>query len=255
MRVSCLSLLLAAAVAPAAVHAEVLFSTLAGKSFTGGRTFTVSWKDDGNEPKLVVNNAFTLDLCTGSNSDIYPLTTLVAGQTFLGAQGTASVNVLPGIAGNGASYFLRMTWTAAEGTVVNYSQRFAMTGMVGVFTPPQIQANAVGDTTPPKAEHPVRPLVLDPEGGQYAVPYNQQSGDVRYAPMQPRPGSVITANKMKRLNPTSAYTVFTTKGPAPGVTTTVTQPMTYALTTVVNEAEPAPMPDDDMARFLNRWKD
>ncbi|KAJ6261808.1 hypothetical protein Dda_2607 [Drechslerella dactyloides] len=156
MRVRCLPLLLTAAVALVTVNAEVLFDALMGKTFTGGRTFSIAWKDDGNEPKVVITKGFTLDLCTGSNSDIYPLITLVAGETFLRAQGTVSAKVPPGVGGNGASYFLRMTWAAAEGTVVSYSQRFAMAGMTGVFGPRQIQANAVGDTAPPQAEHPVQ---------------------------------------------------------------------------------------------------
>lgn len=66
---------------------------------------------------------------------------------------------------------------------------------------------------------------------------------------------MITAKNTRPLYPTSAYTIYTTKGGAPSGATTITAPRTYGLTTVVNDASPAPMPDDDMERFLNRWKD
>ncbi|KAF3901364.1 hypothetical protein ABW21_db0206163 [Orbilia brochopaga] len=235
---------------------EVVFTTpVSGSSFPATKQFSVTWKDDGKDPKIAVSSVFTLDLCTGSNANILALNTLVAGQTFSTARGTVPVSVAPTLAGPGAFYFLRMTWANADGTVVNYSDRFEMTGMTGVFNPAQLAANAAGDTDRPPAQHPVQAAVADPAGGQFDVPYAQQTGPIRYAPMQPRPGSKITAKNMKRLNPTSAYTIFTTKGPQPLQTTTVTQPLTYQLTTVVNEAAPAPMPDEDMARFLNRWKD
>ncbi|KAJ6263160.1 hypothetical protein Dda_1721 [Drechslerella dactyloides] len=248
---------------------EVVFTApVSGKAFPANKAFSVTWSDDGNDPKILTSSAFTLDLCTGSNANILPLTTLVAGQTFSTAAGTVPVTVISTLAGPGAFYFLRITWTTADGTVVNYSDRFSVTGMVGTWSPAQLAANGAGDTDRPPAVHPAAAAAKapDPAAGQYGIPYNQQTGAIKYAPMQPRlvltaivgvlrPGSKITAKNMKRLNPTSAYTIFTTKGPQPLATTTITQPITYQQTTVVNEAAPAPMPDDDMAKFLNRWKD
>ncbi|KAK6341342.1 hypothetical protein TWF696_008420 [Orbilia brochopaga] len=242
--------------ASSSARGEVVFTTpVSGNSFPANKAFSVTWKDDGKDPKIAVSSVFTLDLCTGSNANVLALTTLVAGQTFATARGTVPVTVQSTLAGPGRFYFLRLTWSTADGTVTNFSDRFEMTGMVGTFSPAQLAANSAGDTDRPPAIHPVQEAVADPAGGQFDIPYNQQTGPIKYAPMQPRPGSKITAKNMKRLNPTSAYTIFTTKAPPALQTTTVTQPLTYALTTVVNEAAPAAMPDDDMARFLNRWKD
>ncbi|KAF3933522.1 hypothetical protein ABW20_dc0105693 [Dactylellina cionopaga] len=259
------SLLFLTALLPSAALGEVVFSSpVSGKSFTGGTEFTVTWTDDGNDPKTTPAGTLTLDVCVGSNAEIFPLVTLgTPGMTFLLASagladdaGAAKVTIPATIAGNGPYFFLRMTWTTTTGTVVNYSDRFTMSGMLGVFSPAMQAANAVGDTDRPEAIHPVQAEAApDPNGGDFAIPYGEQTGTIKYAPMQPRPGSKITAKGTKRLYPTSSYTVFTAKGGPPNVRTTVTQPITYQLTTVENEASPAPMPDEAMARYLNRWKD
>ncbi|EPS38348.1 hypothetical protein H072_8054 [Dactylellina haptotyla CBS 200.50] len=249
---------LLAALLPCNVLGEIVFTNpVAGKSFAGSSAVKVTWKDDGNDPVTTQAGLFTLDLCVGSNAEIYPLVTLgTPGLTFAAAANTQTVTIPATIGGIGPYYFLRMTWTTTTGTVINYSDRFTMSGMTGVFTAAMTAANAIGDTDRPEAVHPVEAQAApDPNGGQYAVPYNEQTGPVKYAPMQPRPGTQITAKNTKRLHPTSAYTVFTAKGGPPKVQTTMTQPITYQLTTVINEAPAAPMPDDAMQRFLNRWKD
>ncbi|KAF3915306.1 hypothetical protein AA313_de0203123 [Arthrobotrys entomopaga] len=251
------SLLFLATLLPSAVRSEIVFSNpVAGKSFTGGTAIAVAWADNGIAPASTSTNTFTLDLCTGSNAEVIALTTLVAGDTFGVAAGSLSVVIPATIGANGNVYFLRMTWTTTTGTVINWSDRFGLTGMTGVFTPAMTAANAVGDVDRPPAVHPSQPAAVpNPQDSDFLVPYAEQTGPTKYAPMQPRPGSVITARNMKPLNPTSAYTIFTTKGGPPNVQTTITQPATYQLTTVINEASPAPMPDDPMQRFLNRWKD
>ncbi|KAK6348192.1 hypothetical protein TWF718_006002 [Orbilia javanica] len=263
MKAFAASFFLLTAVLPSIILGEIVFtSPVAGNSFkyTAGETgvaITVRWKDDEEDPVVPATGFFTLDLCTGSNDQIFPLTTLgTAGMAFSTANGVLAVTIPPGIAGDGPYYFLRITWTTTDGTVINWSDRFELDGMLGVFSPAMIAANQAAGSDKPDAVHPPKAVPIpDPNGDQYAVPYGEQTGDIRYAPMQPRPGSTITAKNMKRLNPTSAYTVFTTKGGPPKVATTVTEARTYAQTTVVNEAAPAPMPDEAMQRFLNRWKD
>jgi len=241
---------------PFLAFGEVLFTNpVAGKSFVGGAEITVQWKDDGSSPVILETSSFTITVCCGSNAQIIPLATVgTPGNTFSAAAGAQIITIPPGLAGDGPYYFLSMTWTTTLGTVINYSDRFTMTGMVGDFTPGQQEANAAGDTDKPAAVVPQAP---PPPAGDsnFAIPYNEQTGSIKYAPMQQRPGTVITAKNAKPQYPTSAYSIYTTKAGPPGVTTTITQPITYPLTTVVNDASPAPMPDDDMARFLNRWKD
>ncbi|KAK6358252.1 hypothetical protein TWF730_007602 [Orbilia blumenaviensis] len=257
------SFVLLTAVLPSIILGEVVFtSPVAGNSFkyvagNVGVAVTVRWTDNDEDPVVPPAGLFTLDLCTGSNDQIFPLITLgTPGMAFSTANGLLAVTIPPGVAGDGPYYFLRMIWTTTDGSVTNWSDRFELEGMLGVFTPAMITANQAAGSDKPDAVHPQKAApVPDPNGGDFAVPYGEQTGNIRYAPMQPRPGSTITAKNMKRLNPTSAYTVFTTKGGPPKVATTVTEARTYAQTTVVNEAAPAPMPDEAMARFLNRWKD
>ncbi|MCJ1420290.1 hypothetical protein MMC32_006647 [Xylographa parallela] len=92
--------------------------------------------------------------------------------------------------------------------------------------------------------------------GQFGVSYQfQTTGLTKYAPMQLRPGSTITATNTAPLFPASAFTVAPTYLPTPSIVTTVTQSATFTVTSIVNPASPAPMPSDDMQKFLARWKD
>ncbi|PUU80589.1 hypothetical protein B9Z19DRAFT_1079022 [Tuber borchii] len=88
-----------------------------------------------------------------------------------------------------------------------------------------------------------------------AIPYTLQTGPTRYAPMQTQPGQSITATETRRQYPTSAYTIFTTRGPAPNIQTTVTQGWDYTLSSKINTAAPQPMPEENMQKFLQRWRD
>jgi len=79
------------------------------------------------------------------------------------------------------------------------------------------------------------PAVVDPVmSASMAIPYTLQAGPTRYAPMQTQPGKSITATETRRQYPTSAYTIFTTKGPAPNIQTTVTQGWDYTLSSKIN---------------------
>ncbi len=59
---------------------------------------------------------------------------------------------------------------------------------------------------------------------QYAVPYNSQTGLIRYASMQPSPPTKITATNTAPLYPTSSVPIPTTYLPIPSIQTTLTQP-------------------------------
>ncbi|RPA93154.1 cell wall synthesis [Choiromyces venosus 120613-1] len=67
-----------------------------------------------------------------------------------------------------------------------------------------------------------------------AIPYTLQTGPTRYAPMQTQPGQSITATETRRQYPTSAYTIFTTKGPIPNIQATITQGWDYTVTSKIN---------------------
>ncbi|MCJ1359114.1 MAG: hypothetical protein MMC33_009114 [Icmadophila ericetorum] len=93
--------------------------------------------------------------------------------------------------------------------------------------------------------------------GSFGISYQfQTEGLTRYAPMQPKPGSTITATNTAPMFPPSAFSVATTLLPTPSIVTTITQPVDYsASTSIENTGLPAAQPSDDMQKFLNRWKD
>ncbi|KAH0555868.1 hypothetical protein GP486_006186 [Trichoglossum hirsutum] len=129
--------------------------------------------------------------------------------------------------------FLKMISVAAGGTVINYSSRFSLTGMTGTFPPDVITglASVSGTDGPPTVNQVAGSA---PGDGPFAVPYTLQTGLTRYAPMQPRPGSSITAKKVTPLWPTSGVTIAKSFLPRPSIQTTITQSPTYGVTSVEN---------------------
>lgn len=130
-----------------------------------------------------------------------------------------------------------MEAVATAGLTRNYTPRFSMSSMTGEFTPGQLAAQKLGDEDPPVGEN----TVVDPDSaaggdaaGMMGVGYAMQTGPTRYAPMQTQPGRSITAKSARMQYPTSAYTVYTTRGRKPNVETTVTQAWDYTVVSKVN---------------------
>ncbi|KAK3701893.1 Cell wall synthesis protein kre9 precursor [Vermiconidia calcicola] len=152
---------------------------------------------------------------------------------------------------------------ADGGQVINYSDRFNVLGMTGSVAPNIKKAvTALGGSTagPPTVNEvnnvaPVASVPADPGAGDYGVPYAQQKGPTKYAPMQKVPPTKITAKKVTPLNPTSAWTVAKTWLPKPTVISTVTEPNTFSVRSRANTAAPQSNPTGDMQKFLARWKD
>jgi hypothetical protein len=124
------------------------------------------------------------------------------------------------------------------GTDTVYSARFGLTGMTGVLNAAQLQGiTAAGSDTTyviPAAHGIVTAgaaagttaAAAVPEAGLYTVPYNLQTGFIKYAPMQPIPGTKITKKTASMMNPSSAFTIFTTYAPPASITYTVTESQT-----------------------------
>lgn len=124
------------------------------------------------------------------------------------------------------------------GTVINYSNRFTLSGMTGIFSQtiadgllglsgtsgPDTVNNVVGSGTTSAAA----------AEGVWGVPYNLQSGLTKYAPMQPIPPTSITATNTSPLWPTSSVILASTYLPIPSVVTTLTQPQTFIVSSHAN---------------------
>lgn len=158
---------------------------------------------------------------------------------------SATVTIPASIGGSDKNaYFLKMISVATGGTVNNYSPRFTLSGMTGVF-PPTVQAGlkTVKGTAGPDTENNIQstqqnnPAGAAPAAGDgaYGQAYTLQSGPTRYAPMPPMPVSKISANKQSRLHPTSSISGFAkTNLPIPVAKTTVTQSQTFATSSIEN---------------------
>ncbi|KAA8652302.1 putative beta-1,6-glucan biosynthesis protein (Knh1) [Aspergillus tanneri] len=134
-----------------------------------------------------------------------------------------------------------------ETMVINYSERFTVTEMTGLFSSPR----------PIKGVHGHGDLRKKEVVGEYTIPYQLQTGLTRYAPMAKKPGSTIPGKSSPVPQfPASAYDIATTYLPAPKIQTTISASRTYSVVSVENTASPAPHPHDiHMKRFLERWKD
>lgn len=131
--------------------------------------------------------------------------------------------------------FLQMTSKkAAGGSVINYSSRFTLTGMQGTFTQDVINTltTVSGTAGPPTVLQAVARAAASEDN--FAIPYNQQTGQIKYAPMQPLPPHTITAQNTSPLWPTSSVVIATTPLPIPTVTFTYTQPGTWVFTSHEN---------------------
>ena len=136
--------------------------------------------------------------------------------------------------------FLKMISVSSEGgQVINYSDRFTLTGMTGTFPANVIAGiSAVGGSTAgPPTQNNVNnaaPAAGGAAGGEFTVPYQLQTGLTKYAPMQPVPPTKITVKKFTPLHPTSAYTIAKTFMPNPSIVTTLTASQTFSVSSMEN---------------------
>jgi hypothetical protein len=75
-----------------------------------------------------------------------------------------------------------------------------------------------------------------PEASLFDVSYAMQTGATRYAPMQPVPGTKVTAKGAKPQYPTSSVPIAKTWLPIPSIQTTFTQSATHSV-----ESRPNPV--------------
>ncbi|KAF1812087.1 putative beta-1,6-glucan boisynthesis protein [Eremomyces bilateralis CBS 781.70] len=243
-----------------AVLADITFVTPAPGSTIPVGAVSMEWKDSGEAPALADLTTYEVFLCAGGNTDgtFIDLVPLVkAGQFSMGniAQGVVSATV-GGPEKN--AYFIKIISTSPKGTVTNYSGRFTLSGMTGTFPANVVTAlSTLGSTTAGPARKNAMAAANPGATGDFAVPFGQQTGLTRYAPMQSLPPTQITAKDKPPLYPTSNVIIATAFLPpaSPSIMTTVTQSKSYTITMIENPAPPGPGVNEDMQKFLNRWKD
>jgi hypothetical protein len=217
----------------------------------GGRTFeasggsvpiTIGWIDDQSFPDLSKNvKSYTISLVSGPNSKIEAIATLAYNVspddlTVDGIIYKYTLNIPADVAASGV-FFIQVFASGSFGYTIHYSDRFTISGLTGTLTP--TTAGAV--TTPPEAQYSIHTgtsSVATINSASFTIPYYDQSGTSRYAPMQTQPhGSVTnpTASWSRRF-PTSAVTYFTTAVPGSKITakTTITPGWSYVITSDIN---------------------
>lgn len=173
--------------------------------------------------------------------------------------------------------FLKMQSVGAKGAqVINYSDRFTLSGMTGTF-PPVVKdgiSKVSGTDGPPSTNQGAPAAAAGGAQGQEAVSYTAQTGLIKYAPMLTPPGTKITKRAPTPRYPTSSVPIAQTFLPTPKQTTTMTASNTnvppqsrqfqvsQARATIgqdvllmETQAPAASMPQDDMQKFLHRWRD
>ena len=221
------------------VFADVQFTSPKAGSSESGLELTIEWKDSGDDPPISNLVTYQMFLCAGGNDDTeyIQLATVVQQGDF--TKGKSITYTLT--AGLGAdvdnAYFIKVISAATGGTIINFSDRFSLTGMDGVF--PAAVTTGLKSVSGSKGPETVN-QISSPQnaapgadtaaagGAAYGTPYTLQSGDIRYAPMPPMAPTKITAKGKSMQYPTSAYTVYQTEVGSPNAITTNTAPVTFS---------------------------
>ena len=235
------SLLLLASVI-AQTLADVQVVTPAAGAVIAGLTLDVQWEESGDDPPITDFVNYSLFLCAGGNSaaDYIPIATLVSGGSYKKGD-TISITLQAATGANVENaYFLKFLSAATGGSVINFSDRFSLTSMTGVFTPViQTGLQTVVGTAGPPTENDVNtpgavPAVppaagISPAAGaalsaSIALPYTMQTGPIRYGPMPLIGQQSITAKAPSMRYPTSSYNIAKTYlGPADAQSTLIPQ--------------------------------
>lgn len=137
--------------------------------------------------------------------------------------------------------FLMMLSAGTGGTVTNYSNRFSLSGMTGTFpTTVTTGLSGLSGTNGPATQNNFAAAGANAAaaGGSVAagatVPYTLQTGPIRYAPMQGKPGTKITAKSASAQYPTSSVSIAQTWLPTPEAVSTQTVSATYSTSSHAN---------------------
>ncbi|KAK6459547.1 cell wall synthesis protein KRE9 precursor [Scheffersomyces xylosifermentans] len=216
-----------------------------GDKFSGSSgevSFKVSWNDDsdsGSDQFSLKNvQSYTILLCSGTSESQYgcdQTNTILYRKPVTGNSFNAQVDASK--YGSGY-YFVQVYCVFKDGsTSFHYSDRFQLTNMEG----PSTVLTFTGAVPAPGTSN-VNGGSTSYDSKSFTVPYTLQTGSYRFAPMQTQPGSKVTATTWSMRYPTSASSVYSTKGPKPVVYSTITPGWDYTPTSLPNWATVAPYP-------------
>lgn len=233
----------------------------AGGSYPGGTVIDVTLVDTGDAPTTAELSTYNLWLCAGgSTAGSYDkLLEVVTGGTFDTLTTSVTIPLTTGGDTPLAYFFMLVSTVTAGGTVTDFSDRFTLTGMTGTFstTVTEALADISGDSGPVGINTFAAAATTAAEAGSFTIPYYLQTGLIKYAPMQPLPGTKITATGTPTpLYPTSSYSTATTYLASPSITLTVTDSQTFSVSSAENTiAAVQARATDAMGSWMRRWAD
>ncbi|EDO18534.1 hypothetical protein Kpol_2001p39 [Vanderwaltozyma polyspora DSM 70294] len=232
-----------------------LFQPAANAQFqpdsNGQVSIEISWIDNLAYPYMSNFTSFTFTLNNGNNTDILKVKTLddkiTPDQLTVKSEGrfpkySYTVTFDKSITGNGQFFIQVYGLVPGQGNTIHYTHRFYLAGMSGVNT-----VTYIGTTEPIPQTSIVTMTtsVATINSASFTVPYAQQTGISRFAPMQTPPVSKVTATSWSRRFATSAVTYFTTAIHSLQQETTITEGWSGVFTSDYNYATPADFPSNN----------
>lgn len=217
-------------------------------SASGGAVLVqIKWEDDGDDltTDLTTVKSYTISLCSGSNDKISCFKTILLSGTVSGNLYTASIKSTDAPSGN---FFFQILASFPTGTSIHYSERFTLSGMSGSATTQVLDGSPVTlvltDTeAAPSPQVSVGDDNKPLDSASFLVPYTEQTGKTRYAPMQLQPGTTVTMTAWTRQFPTSSVLYALTFMSKPYQKTTKTPGWSYTMMSAPNWASPATYPN------------
>jgi hypothetical protein len=200
----------------------------------------VTWQDDGTDPKDDQISSYVFTLCTGPNTAIHALQQIAKIES--SDMSVPAYNAIfdSSLATDGLFYIQVYCQLSNGGYLIRYTNRFQLAGMTGSYQASGSGVAPTGETHDQQDAEAAAQKI----SASFSVPYTEQTGSTRYAPMQMQPDSTITATAWSRRFPSSAVTYYSTFHSSPNVLSTVTPGWSYTMNSFFNYATPAPFPSE-----------
>ncbi|CAH02876.1 Kre9p [Kluyveromyces lactis] len=232
------------------VHADVsIVKPTSGASYSpesGSDSIDIEivWEESVDLPSISSYDYFTFSLLYGPGTDMDLIDKVeevaASNITLSESQYSYTPSFSIADAGNGQFFIQVYAYSKELGYTIHYSPRFKITSISGGATTYTYTTDSDAVPTP---EWSLANSGIDTKS--FTVPYTQQTGIRRYAPMQTQPGTAITVTTWSRRYATSAVTYYTSLRNSLEQMTTYTPGWSYSRTSDYNYATPAPFPSDN----------
>ncbi|KAJ5088114.1 hypothetical protein N7456_011730 [Penicillium angulare] len=262
--------------------------TISGLTFDSRDVVNIVWAFEGE-----ALTRYTFWLCAGDEStgEYESLSPVIEDLTYTSGD-LLSFRVNPNVGGNDVdAYFLKIVPSTSNGALSGFTSHFTLTNMKGTFSSKVSAAVNMMQPISISFNLPDNSNLLDPTevaptsnvsqsvlqfptptlgseldhnelrkrlGVDYhTVPYGEQLGLTKYAPMPKKAGTTIADRPATPQYPPFPFSIATAYLPAPTVQYTDTAYATWTTHSIENTAAPAAMPtlDKRMQQWLDRWKD